>query len=71
MVAGIDVVSAEHMDQAAITRFVETTLPGVDTVIGAREIGSPELAWGDTFFIYDPERTLVDGLERYDRSHAT
>jgi len=48
------------MDQAAITRFVSTTFAGVDTVVGSEEAGSPEIAWGDTFFIYDPHRTLED-----------
>jgi len=46
------------MDQAAITRFISTTFAGVDIVIGSEEAGSPEIAWGDTFFIYDPHRTL-------------
>ena len=46
------------MDQAAITRFISMTFAGVDIVIGSEEAGSPEIAWGDTFFIYDPHRTL-------------
>jgi Family of unknown function (DUF6194) len=52
------------MDQAAIRRFVATTFPGVDTEIGSREAGSPEVAWGDTFFIYDPDRNL-EGSRRF------
>jgi hypothetical protein len=47
------------MDQAAITCFVSTTFAGVDTVVGSEEAGSPEVAWGDTFFIYDPHRILT------------
>jgi hypothetical protein len=47
------------LDEAAITRYVEA-MPGVDVVVGSREAGSPELAWGDTFFIYDPNRDLSD-----------
>jgi hypothetical protein len=52
------------MDQAAITRFVTTTFEGVDAAVGSEEAGSPELAWGDTFFIYDPHRTL-EGSKRF------
>src|SRR5579864_724155 len=48
------------MDEAAITRYIATTLPGVDVVVGSQESGSPEIAWGDTFFIYDPNRKLSD-----------
>lgn len=46
------------MDQAAITKHITETFPGVLVVVGSREAGSPELAWGDTFFIYDPDRSL-------------
>jgi hypothetical protein len=46
------------VDQDAIRRFVTATFPGVDVVIGSEQAGSPEIAWGDTFFIYDPERIL-------------
>jgi hypothetical protein len=52
------------MDQAAITRFVTTAFAGVDAEVGSEEAGSPEVAWGDTFFIYDPRRTL-EGSKRF------
>jgi uncharacterized protein DUF6194 len=52
------------MDQAAITRFITTTLADVDAFVGSKQAGSPELAWGDTFFIYDPDRTL-EGAKRF------
>ena len=52
------------MDQDAIRRFIATTYPGVDTVIGSEEAGSPEVAWGDTFFIYDRDGTL-EGTRRF------
>lgn len=48
------------MDEAAITRYIATALPGVDVVVASREGGAPEIAWGDSFFIYDPERNLDD-----------
>jgi hypothetical protein len=47
------------MDQDSIRKYVADTLPGVDVFIGSKEHGDPEIAWGDTFFIYDPERNLT------------
>lgn len=46
------------MNQEAIRTYVASTFEGVDTQVASREDGSPEIAWGDTFFIYDPERNL-------------
>ena len=46
------------MDEAAITRYITDTFAGVDVVVGSREAGSPEVAWGDSFFSYDPDRNL-------------
>lgn len=46
------------MDEAAITRYIADTFDGVDVVVASREAGSPEIAWGDTFFSYDPDRDL-------------
>ena len=48
------------VDEGAITRYIETAFEGVDVVVGSREAGSPEIAWGDTFFIYDPNRDLAE-----------
>ncbi len=48
------------MDEAAITRYIATELSGVDLVVASREGGAPEIAWGDAFFIYDPDRDLDD-----------
>ncbi len=45
------------MDKASITQYISDTFPGVDVV--KPEMGSsPEIAVGDTFFIYDPQRNL-------------
>jgi hypothetical protein len=52
------------MDQASIIRFVSTTFSGVDAFVGSEANGSPEIAWGDTFFIYDPHRNL-EGARRF------
>ncbi|MBJ7600507.1 MAG: hypothetical protein DLM67_04490 [Candidatus Nephthysia bennettiae] len=46
------------MDQASISQYVGTSFAGVDVDVGSEEAGSPEVAWGDTFFIYDPERSF-------------
>jgi hypothetical protein len=35
-----------------------TALPGVAVLTASRESGAPEMAWGDSFFFYDPD----DGL---------
>jgi hypothetical protein len=48
------------MDEASITRYIETKFEGVDVVVASREIGAPEVAWGDSFYIYDPNRDLDD-----------
>ncbi len=52
------------MDQEAITRYIADTFPGVDVERASAENGAPEIAWGDTFFIYDPNRTL-EGARRF------
>src|SRR5262245_42531868 len=46
------------MDEASITQYITETFAGVDVVVGSREAGSPEVAWGDSFFSYDPDRNL-------------
>lgn len=42
------------MHETAFTRYITEAFDGVDVVVGSREAGSPEIAWGDTFFSYDP-----------------
>ena len=46
------------MDEVMITRYIADTFDGVDIVVASRETGAPEVAWGDTFFSYDPDRDL-------------
>ena len=46
------------MDQPAITQYIRETFAGVDVVVASRENGAPEIAWGDTFFIFDPDRNF-------------
>ena len=46
------------MDEASITRFITDTFAGVDVVVASRDAGPPEVAWGDSFFFYDPGRQL-------------
>ena len=45
------------MDETAITQYIVDTFAGVD-VVRPETSGGPEIAWGDTFFIYDPHRNL-------------
>lgn len=45
------------MEQASIIQYVIDTFAGVD-VVRPEERGGPEIAHGDTFFIYDPELNL-------------
>jgi hypothetical protein len=45
------------VDEAAIIKYVADTFAGVDVVRAGPGRG-PEIAWGDTFFIYDPGRDL-------------
>ncbi len=46
------------MDADAIRQYVAATFDGVHVMVASQESGAPEIAWGDTFFIYDPERNL-------------
>lgn len=47
------------MDEASITRYIADTFDGVDVVVASAENGAPEVAWGDVFFSYDPDRNLA------------
>src|SRR5258708_6889494 len=47
------------MDEAAITQYISNSFAGVDVVVASQEAGSPEVAWGDTFFSFDPDRNLA------------
>ncbi|MFE1166518.1 DUF6194 family protein [Nocardiopsis sp. NPDC058789] len=42
------------MDQAEVIRYV-TGLGEVDVETASRESGAPEVAWGDSFVLYDPD----------------
>lgn len=37
-----------------------SALPGVVTVTASETSGAPEVAWGDSFFSYDPQRVGAD-----------
>jgi hypothetical protein len=47
------------MNEASITKYITDTFSGLDVIVGSKEAGSPEIAWGDTFFSYDPDRKLT------------
>jgi hypothetical protein len=46
------------MNETDITRYIADTFAGVDVVVASKESDAPEIAWGDTFFSYDPNRNL-------------
>jgi hypothetical protein len=52
------------MSEEAIRKQIADTYPGVDVQVASKDNGAPEIAWGDTFFIYDPERNL-EGTRRF------
>jgi hypothetical protein len=51
------------MNEQAIIDQIGRRLEGVNVVTATPESGAPELAWGDTFFIYDPDHVLVAAQE--------
>jgi hypothetical protein len=53
-----------RVDEQAIRQYFESTFAGVDVDVGSKESGAPEIAWGDTFFIYDPRRKF-EGARRF------
>ncbi|MDP1798037.1 MAG: DUF6194 family protein [Planctomycetaceae bacterium] len=50
-------MTAKTLTPANITHYIEETFTGID-VVRPEETGGPEIAWGDLFFIYDPQRNL-------------
>ena len=43
------------MDEDGIRAYITTNFEGVVAQVASAEDGSPEIAWGDTFFFYDPD----------------
>ena len=52
------------MDQQAIRDYIGAAFTGVDVQVASQADGAPEIAWGDTFFIYDPDRNF-EGTRRF------
>jgi len=46
------------MDEEEIRRYNAETLGGVAVLVALATDGSPEIAWGDTFFFLRPRRVL-------------
>jgi hypothetical protein len=46
------------MTETEITRYISDTFSGIEVQVASREDGSPEIAWGDTFFFYAPGREI-------------
>ena len=45
------------MTEDEIIQFAEG-LPGVDVLTASEATGAPEIAWGDSFFYFDPDRDI-------------
>jgi hypothetical protein len=43
------------MDEEGIRGYIAETYAGVAVLVASATDGSPEIAWGDTFFFYDPD----------------
>ena len=50
------------MTQDEVVEYVRSELEGTLVVVASEQGGAPEVAWGDTFFFYDP-----DGITRPDK----
>jgi hypothetical protein len=46
------------MTESEIIRIVASSFAGVDVLVASEANGAPEVAWGDTFFFYDPDNDL-------------
>jgi hypothetical protein len=46
------------MTREEVIRYVNEALQGTLVVVASEENGAPEVAWGDTFFTYDPDRVI-------------
>ncbi|MGH8947244.1 MAG: DUF6194 family protein [Acidimicrobiia bacterium] len=46
------------MTRDEVVDYVAGELQGTLVVVAAKENGAPEVAWGDTFFIYDPDGVI-------------
>ena len=58
------VLALIDMDEVSIRQYLADAFEGVDIDVALPESGAPEVAWGDTFFIYDPDRSL-EGTGRF------
>lgn len=47
------------MEEHEVVEFI-SALPGVVTVTASETSGAPDVAWGDSFFSYDPEGVGAD-----------
>jgi hypothetical protein len=47
------------MTRDEVIDYVTRELEGTLVVVASEENGAPEVAWGDTFFFYDPDDITV------------
>src|SRR5512132_1174990 len=53
-------MTSTHLDQTSIIQYITATFESVDVQIASKDDGSPEIAWGDTFFFYSPDPNKRD-----------
>lgn len=46
------------MTESEIVDMVSSSFAGVDVLVASEANGAPEVAWGDTFFFYDPDGNI-------------
>jgi len=51
------VASLSDVTEEEIIQFA-AGLPGVDVLTASRATGAPEIAWGDSFFYFDPDQDI-------------
>jgi Family of unknown function (DUF6194) len=52
------------VDIEGITGYITSALPGVDVQVAREGDGSPDIARGDSFFFFDPDRKL-EGARKF------
>jgi len=51
------------MNESSITKYITSTFPGAEVLVASQASGAPEVAWGDSFFFYDPDHNIDANLK--------
>src|SRR5262249_31778791 len=57
-IANVHLLLISLKNETEIIQYIANAFAGVDVVVASKESGAPEIAWGDSFFSYDPDRNL-------------